>query len=121
MPGVRRHRYPLWARLPAGVLVAALLPGTGIGFQDNRVVVVSVSGIRPIEEAAQGLREGLGQSSALFVDLKSPSGEAEFAEALRKTPPRIIVAVGMDALKSVASHPSSAAILATMVLRSDGA
>jgi len=121
MQRVRRHRNALWPRLSAGLLAAVLLPGAGIGFQDNRVMVVSVSGIRPMEEAVEGLREGFGQSPPWFVDLKSPSGESELAEALRKAPPRIVVTVGMDALKTVAAHPSAVAILATMVLRSDGA
>ena len=119
----RRYRNIWWAPLPAVLLGAVLVPGAGAGagLPDCRVLVVSVSGIRPIEEAVQGLRESLGDSSALFIDLKSPSGEAELVDALRTATPKIIVTAGMEALKRVVARPSTAAILATMVLRSDGA
>lgn len=121
MPRLPRYRNRVWARLSTAVLVSGLMPGAAFCTHDSHILVVSVSGIRPLEIAVEGLREGLGQTSASFIDLKSPAGNAVLIETLRAASPKIIVTVGMEALKSVTSLHSSVAILATMVLRSDGA
>lgn len=88
------------------------------GAADPAVLVVWTSGVAPFEEALCGLRSSLSGFEA--VDLKSPSAESELEQATRRTP-RLVVAIGMNALTAVKSRHFSGPVLATMILRSDGA
>jgi putative tryptophan/tyrosine transport system substrate-binding protein len=96
-------------------------PAAGLSGTDSQVLVVSTSGVRPFDEAMEGLRSGFGGGPLpAFIDLKSPSADAELADAAHR-PLRLIITVGSEALNAVAAQNFHGPILATMVLRSDAA
>jgi putative ABC transport system substrate-binding protein len=117
-PRIRRRTFlGAWAALE----LSSCFPVAGDVTRQAVVIVVFVSGVEAYLEAVSGLRAGLAGlvPSPVFVDLKSPPAEADLTAALGKGPPRVVITVGAEALTAVASRRAEAAIVSTMILRSD--
>src|SRR5438477_1649450 len=103
-------------------MLAFALPGAGATLADGQVTIVSISGVRPFEEAVEGLRASLNKATPpLFIDLKSASAESTLAELLRQGSSHLVVTVGADALGAAVARNYPGPVLAMMVLRSDAA
>jgi ABC-type uncharacterized transport system substrate-binding protein len=105
----------------AALQLASFFPITADTTRQGAVIVVFVSGVQAYLEAVSGLRAGLAQfvPSPVFIDLKSPQGEAELTSALGTGPERVVITVGTEALTTVASRKVDAVVISTMILRSD--
>ena len=115
--------HPLRSRAAWVLFIPVLaFSSAGNGAPDSPVLVVWTSGVQPFEEAVNGLRAGFSSADTLsFIDLKSPSAEAELAQVSRRGSPRLTIAVGVSALTAATAQHWASPILATMVLRSDAA
>jgi putative ABC transport system substrate-binding protein len=117
-PGMRRRNF-------LGALAVLQLswcfPIAGDTTRQPAVIVVFVSGVEAYLEAVSGLRAGLAQfvPSLVFIDLKSPHGEAELTAALGTGQERVVITVGTEALTAVASRKVDAVVISTMIVRSD--
>jgi putative ABC transport system substrate-binding protein len=114
----RELRRAIWM----GLLLAFGVPGAGVTLADGQVVLVSMSGVRPFEEAVEGFRAGFNKAAPpLFIDLRSASGESELAEVLQQGSAHVVVTAGTEALSAVVARNYGGPVLAMMVLRADAA
>ena len=116
--GIRRRNFlGAWAALE----LSWFPPVAGDVLRQAVVIVVFVSGVDAYLEAVSGLRAGLAElvPSPVFIDLKSPPAEEELTAALGRGQQRLVITVGAEALATVASRRADAAVISTMILRSD--
>lgn len=80
------------------------------------VMIVTTSAVEAFDEAAEGLRRGLGPGKVSKVDLASKP--SDLAARLGGKDVRLLISVGNNALEAAARY-GTAPILATMVLEAD--
>ncbi|HUA63431.1 MAG TPA: ABC transporter substrate binding protein [Verrucomicrobiae bacterium] len=107
----RQARALLVARIALAVVIVPRAPG--------HVLVVTESGVPALADAVDGLTASLG-TSARVIDVDSPRGALDLAEALRSRDAQVIVAVGSRALSEVAARKPAQPVIATMILRGAG-
>jgi ABC-type uncharacterized transport system substrate-binding protein len=85
------------------------------------VAVAYLSGVEAYGQALEGVRSGLAAQfpNPLLMDLKTPEGAAALTAALRPGGARVVITIGSQALDEALSRKSDAAIVPTMILRSD--
>jgi len=93
------------------LFAAALHPAVQAG-----IVVAYESGVEAYAEAVGGIRDGMGTTLPVWIDLHSPDGPEQLSRALGAHGLRLVIAVGRPALEEVQSRKPAAPVIASMVL-----
>lgn len=112
--------------LPAILIGVPLTSGGACGRSapdPNGVVVVYSSRVAAYAEAVQGIRSGMGGAShaITLIELGARSGEADLRQMLTQNSPRLVIAVGLNALNALVAAKVEAPVLSAMTMRSEGA
>lgn len=102
------------------ILLAGALAATPAQAPADRVLVVFPSGVEACEDAVETMRQELARAGAqcAALDLKRGDFEKEMAKELAAKP-RLMVAVGTEALRAVSGLRAGLPVLTTMTLQAD--
>ncbi|MCC6863095.1 MAG: hypothetical protein IT158_31255 [Bryobacterales bacterium] len=96
---------------------AAILAGQG-AIPRPRILVVYRSGVEAFAEVLEAIRTGLPPDVLGVIDLNDPNSRSQLGRGLGQSP-AILIAVGGEASRTLASHNLTAPVISTMIMEAD--
>jgi len=116
----RGHRAGLIRRAICALLAAAFSGEAAVGAGTGPVLIISTAGTEAYAQALEGIRAGLANTAPLeFVDTSLKPQLDSLAKTLAAKHPRVVIAVGAEAVAAVTASRSNAPVVSTMILLSD--